>query len=439
MDTKITAEEKVVLGEIDSLKDDLVALASKLVSTRSVNPNYASADYQRELGGEGAATAVVADALADSDIALNAVSREQGRENLVGVIDAGDGPSLILNGHVDTVTAGNLDAWQRDPWSGEVAEGRVWGLGAADMKGPIAAGAIACKALSRHRDLLGGKVLLQCVIGEETSEGELGAVAVLEDGYRADAAICMEPTGILTEEGETRLMLAPAAAGTLVMRLSVEGQAVHAASRHEVIRPVSRNRPGVPAWEKGLMICDALARLEDAWGFSKFSPYYEPGKFIINPGVVHSRAKGAESAFFIADAFDAEFVIFYSPHDSAETARNEILSCIEDACRGDEWLSQHPPKVEWLPSIPGTLMAPDHPLLAVTEKAITDLRGSQPEMRGLASGCDGGWLTEAGIPTLVYGPGAIASAHSPNEYVQVDHLLEAAKVYALAALRFCAP
>jgi acetylornithine deacetylase len=429
------ARERELLAEVERLEPQLVELACGLIRTRSVNPSYPAVDYAAEVGGEGACTALIAAALEGEGIELDHFGREAGRENLAAVLrGSGGGRTLVLNGHVDTVSAGDPEAWRADPFSGHVEDGRVWGLGAADMKGPVAAGAIALKALARKGGLR-GDVVLQCVVGEESSEADMGCRAVIEAGYTGDAGICMEPTGQVVD-GEPVLTLAPVSFGTLILRFTVEGRAVHAGRRREVVHPTEGPRPGVSAWEKGLLLTEALQRLETAWGFSKRSPYYPPGQFILNPGVIRSRPKGADSAFFVPDEFVAEYVIFYSPHDPREAVREEILECLRGACAQDDWLAEHPPAIEWLPSIPASDVG-DHPLLGITGDAAASVTGARPHVQGLVAGCDAGWLCEAGIPTLVYGPGDIANAHSPNESVAVADLVQAAKVYALAALRFC--
>jgi acetylornithine deacetylase len=432
-----TQRQQALLETVDALEGELVALASALIGTRSVNPRYPSADYGVEIGGEGACTALVAEVLAPSGIDVHRFARERGRENLGAVLrGTGGGRRLVLNGHVDTVVPGDLKAWDRDPWSGEVADGRVWGLGASDMKGPIAAGVIAMLALAEHRAGLRGDVVLQCVVGEETSEAELGALAALDEGYTGDAGICMEPTGQLVD-GRHVLTLAPVALGTLLLRFTVEGRAVHAGRRREVIYPTDGPRPGVSAWEKGLLLTRALADLERSWAFSKSSPFYPSGQFILNPGVIHSHPRGADSAFFIPDEFTAEYIVFYSPHDPREAVREEIEACLRAACARDEWLCEHPPSLEWLPTIPAADAGVDHRLFGVAEEAIRTIVSERPRIQGLVAGCDAAWMCERGIPTLIYGPGDIANAHSPNESVAVADLLQAAKVYALTALRFC--
>jgi formylaminopyrimidine deformylase len=431
-----TELERDVLAEVQRLEPQLVDLACELVRTRSVNPSYPAVQYDAEVGGEGACTAVIAAALEGEGIELDRFGRAPGRENLAAVLrGSGGGRTLVLNGHVDTVSPGDSAAWRSEPLSGHVEDGRVWGLGASDMKGPVAAGAVALKALARHSSGLRGSVVLQCVVGEESSEADMGARAVIEAGYTGNAGICMEPTGQMVG-GDPRLTLAPVSFGTLILRFTVEGRAVHAGRRREVMHPTAGPRVGVSAWEKGLLLTSALQRLEAAWGFSKRSPYYPPGQFVLNPGVVRSRAKGADSAFFVPDEFVAEYVIFYSPHDPREAVRAEVLECLRGACAQDDWLSEHPPVVEWLPSIPASDVG-DDPLLGIASDAIATVTGEHPSLQGLVAGCDAGWLCEAGIPTLVYGPGDIANAHAPDESVSIAELVQAAKVYALTALRYC--
>jgi acetylornithine deacetylase len=425
------------VAAIDDLSDRVVELTSRLIRTRSVNPRYPSAEYEAEVGGEGAVTALLEEVLVPAGVETRRFAREPGRDNLGARLKGiGGGRTLVLNGHVDTVVAGDLAQWDRDPWSGEVADGRVWGRGAADMKGPIAAGAIALLALATHHERLRGDVVLQCVVGEETSEAELGALAALDEGFVGDAGICMEPTGQLVQDRRV-LTLAPVALGTLMLRFTVEGRTVHAGRRREVIYPTDGPRPGVSAWEKGLLLTRALAELEQSWGLSKRSPFYPPGQFILNPGVITSRARGAESAFFIPDEFAAEYIVFYSPHDPRDAVREEIEQCLRTAAQRDEWLRAHPPAIEWLPTIPAADAGVDHPLYEIARRAIADVAGEPPLVQGLVAGCDAAWMCERGIPTLIYGPGDIAHAHAPNECVAIEDLVQAAKVYALTALRFC--
>ena len=204
----------------------------------------------------------------------------------------------MFNGHVDTVAAVNLETWQHDPWCGRAENDTVFGLGATDMKGAIAASVIAVRALVSTGVPLRGNVILQCAIGEESSEYEIGTRACVEEGFTGDAGICMEPTRQFVNDQLT-LALAPVSLGTLVMRLTVKGLTVHAGRRREVLYPTGAPRPGVSAFEKGLLLVLALARLENNWVFTKRSPFYPRRQFVLNPGVVRAEPHGTGSAFFV--------------------------------------------------------------------------------------------------------------------------------------------
>jgi acetylornithine deacetylase len=105
---------------------------------------------------------------------------------------SGGGPCLMLNGHIDVVPPGDLNAWTNDPYSRHVQNGMLYGRGSCDMKGGLVAALFAIRALRRVK--LRGDVLLACVAGEE--DGGLGSYALLRRGWRADACVIPEPTSL---------------------------------------------------------------------------------------------------------------------------------------------------------------------------------------------------------------------------------------------------
>ena len=221
------------------------------------------------------------------------------------------------------------------------------------------------------------------------------------------------------------------------MRLTVKGLTVHAGRRREVLYPTGAPRPGVSAFEKGLLLVSALARLENNWVFTKRSPFYPRGQFVLNPGVVRAEPHGTGSAFFVPDTFTAEYVIYYPPEEDREAVREEIVNCLKATSEQDEWLVEQPPRIEWLPSFPPSTSGTDHQLFADMTAVIETVTGTPAHIQGIACGCDATFLCEAGMNAVIYGPGDLSNAYRPNESVSVDELVEAAKVYALSALRFC--
>ena len=159
------------------------------------------------------------------------------RPNVVGVLAGGgqkdgEGHSLLLNAHVDTVEVGDPAAWTRDPLGGEVEGDLLYGRGSCDMKGGLVTYLAALDTLAALRVGLRGDVTVAPTIGEE--DGGVGALATILRGYRADAVLITEPT---------RLALVTAQGGSLVFRLTVTGRSAHAAERDEGVSALEKFVP----------------------------------------------------------------------------------------------------------------------------------------------------------------------------------------------------
>jgi acetylornithine deacetylase len=178
------------------MRDLLVEVLSGLVRIPSINPNYPGCVYEELVGGETAANEFLAGHYADAGLKVSWVERDKGRANLVGVAAGSGGSgakSLALNGHVDVVPPGDLSQWTTgDPFSGQVADGRVYGRGAVDMKGGLVAALLAAAALQHAGVGLEGDLILHSVAGEETGDHDVGVNAVIEAGFGGDAAIVGE-------------------------------------------------------------------------------------------------------------------------------------------------------------------------------------------------------------------------------------------------------
>lgn len=163
---------------------------------------------------------------------------------------AGGGRSLIVNGHIDVIDAGEPARWTSPPFDAEVVDGRIVGRGAADMKGGIAAAMVSHETLVGCGVRLGGDVIFQVVPDEET--GGMGTIAAAERGYRAEAALVVEPSG---------LDIWTVTRGILHARPAIIGRSAHA----EVTQPDWRAGGGVNANHKALPIAAALVALGDRW------------------------------------------------------------------------------------------------------------------------------------------------------------------------------
>jgi acetylornithine deacetylase len=329
-----------------------------------------------------------------------------------------EGPSLILNGHVDVVPAGDLDRWSVSPWRGTVRDGRVYGRGAADMKGGLCCALYAVRALRAAGVELAGSVVIQSVVGEE--DGGVGTLAAIERGPTADAAIVLEPTA---------LAVAPAQAGALSFRITVPGRAAHGALRTEGVNPLD-HVGGINA-----ALRDLERRRNARLQHRLFSSYEIP--FAISIGKV---AAGAWASS-VPERLVLEGRYGIGIGEDSREAERAFEAAIAAAARDDAWLREHPPVVEWWGARfePAAIPA-DHPLVSVLSGAVEAVSGEPPPIRGMPYGADMRLLVREGrTPTVLFGPGDIRRAHVPDEYVPIADLVAATRALVLTVLRFCAP
>ncbi len=167
----------------------------------------------------------------------------------------GGGRSLHLTGHVDVVPVESEERWTHDPWGGEIAEGRMWGRGAGDMKAGIAAYLVAVEALQATGAELRGDVLFTSVIEEEC--GGNGMRAVLQAGYTADGTLIGEPTDLRVHVNGV---------GVIWARLTARSEGAHAAYASEHPGPVDQIMPAV----------QGLRALEEALNDETSRPSVQP-------------------------------------------------------------------------------------------------------------------------------------------------------------------
>lgn len=432
------AEIATVRAAVGDHRDELIALVRALVSHPSENPKLLA-----EAGAQVRATAAEAacqDAISAELVALGfQIDRFEalpGRDDVVGrLAGAGGGRSLILNGHVDVVPAGDASAWPHDPWGGELEGGNLWGRGACDMKGGIGCGIVALRTLQALGVRLAGDVVFQSVVDEET--GGPGTRAALTRGHVADAAIVLEPTArtIVTVEG-----------GLEWVRVVVRGRTGHSAVRYRSVHAGGRGE-AVSAIEKAMKLLAAVAELERHWAVHKLHPLMPRGITTINPGVIAGGSGGGADGMpngMIAYSNFADYCALglslkYLPDERGEDVKAEFEQYIARVAAADPWLREHPPEIEWGVagvSFPPSEVQSDHPLVTALSGAFEAVAG-EPRLAGFEAVSDLAWLAEAGIPAVLYGPGDFAQAHSSAEYVAVDDLVEVTTVVALAICDWC--
>jgi len=427
-------------ARIDALRDDAVELLAELVRVDSTNPSFTGVDRASVIGGETRCNEILGERYEQAGLETHWVAPDPERKNLVGVRrGSGGGRSLILNGHVDTVPPVEPDSWINGrPWNAEVRDGRLFGLGSTDMKGSDVAMWLVAQVLADEDVMLRGDLQLHSVIGEEMMEHRLGTTACVEAGFRADAAVVTEPTSF-----PSPLTVSPVAPGNWYLRITVEGKSTHCGNRPLAIRPGGPGDAiGVNALEKAVKIVVALQELEAQWGMTKSHPYFWPGFFSLLPGVFHADP-GVPIPFYFANHAEVSYSIWYPPQEDAGEVAQEIESYVLGASALDPWLAEHPPQFEWLNNWPPMSTAWEHPVVQTMVRAHERTAGvtipppspQHPVNFGAAS--DGSFLEDAGIPSVVFGPGDLKLAHCKDESIDLDELVSAAKSLAACVVEWC--
>jgi len=422
-----------IITEVENLKDELIKLVVDTVRIPSINPTYPGIVREEVLGGESKVCEYLKPVMESIGLETDLWEEEKGRANLVGTYKGtGGGRSLIFNGHVDVVPPGPEDNWtMAGPWSGKIADGKIWGRGSCDMKGGNAAAIIALKALLKAGYKPKGDIFLENVVGEEMMNTEAGTGATIKRGYKADAAIVVEPSG-----PPYRLGIIPASPGVFYMVCTIKGKAVHASMRDELIRPGGGGaNVGVSSIDKAFIIYEGLKKLEEEWGQTKSHPMFtRPGHFTLHPGVITG---GPSGAFVISEESQIAYSIWHSPYDSEEEVKKEVEDQIFRFAQTDPWLRDNPPKVEWLLWWPPYDVPADAPICKAVATAYEGVFNQAPQYYGFAAVDDAAFLNRAGIPAITIGPGNLQVAHAPNEYVEISELIDAAKIYALTIAEWC--
>ncbi len=423
-----------IICTVDSLRDELVLLVSDIVQIPSVNPTLAGIQKEVVIGGETKVNRYLKGVMEAIGLKTDLWEEEKGRANLVGVYrGSGGGRSLIFNGHVDTVASGPESLWTvAGPWSGKVLDGKIYGRGATDMKGGDACMIMALKTLLKAGYRPRGDVILETVAGEEMMNTDVGTSMTVKRGYRADAAIVAEASA-----PPYRLAILTASPGVLIGRVTVKGKPAHTSMRDEVIRAGGRGPSvAVSAVDKAILVYQGLLKLEEEWGQTKGHPAFtRPGHFTICPTTF---AGGLGGIAFIPEECTIDYVIWHAPQDTAAQVKEEFERCIDRVAQTDTWLRQNPPTVDW-----GTFWWPpydvpmDSPIVTACATAYESALNEPARFYGFTAVDDATFLNQAGIPAITLGPGSIEIAHTANEYVEIEDLLDATKIFALTMVEWC--
>jgi succinyl-diaminopimelate desuccinylase len=371
-----------------------ISLLKDLIRIPSVNPP----------GNERSVAERLADELRAAGVEVELRDVLPGRPNLVARLGSGRSPHLWLNGHLDTVGIGEPEDWTHDPFAAEEVDGRIYGRGATDDKGGIAALVGGLLAVRRRDQPLAGTVSLTAVMGEEA--GNIGTRALIASGFRADLAIVGEYSGARR--------IAAGYRGCLWLTVTTRGRAAHGSRPHEGVNAVDSMTETV---------LPALRRLE--------FEYEEALEFLVtSPTVSVNTIRGGRAVNVIPDSCSAEIDVRLVPGQRTGDALAAVRRAL-DACDGV------PYSVEVLQSAEPFWTDTNTELVRSVRASIRDVLGVEADVFGKSGTADANIIASVlGIPVIAYGPGN-GSGHGPDEYVEVADVVEASRVVEAAIVRIC--
>lgn len=370
----------------------VLEVLTRLVSFQSVNPGGNEEEAARYIGEFMKAVGC--------EVTLQEV--EPGRPNVLAVLrGTGEAKAVILNTHIDVVPAG--EGWSGDPFQLRVEDGKAIGRGVMDAKGPLAAMMAAIEAIARSGKRLPGDIVLAAVVDEEAASKGAKALPV---NMEASLAVIGEATN---------RTLAIAHRGSIRPVLAAKGVAAHSSTPH-----LGKNAVSLMA--KAVVALDAFAERELAERRHPLTGQSSLAVTIMNGGIKES---------MIPDYCEALIDRRLIPGESEERAIQELMDVLEaeEALKGQLHIARMVPTT-------GAASETDvnHPVVKLCRDAISAVYGQQEtEVTGLTANCDMTHFAARGIPSVIYGPGDFSVAHKTDEWVTLDELLNAARVYARIA------
>ncbi|MHC4716414.1 MAG: M20 family metallopeptidase [Planctomycetota bacterium] len=430
----LRGDERKVLDALDAGADGLTSLTRDLVRIPSENtpPTGGEREAQEfirgwlgELGVEAELIDLDAvNGLAEHELFFRGEGYERrdyaDRPNLAARLGgAGGGPTLIVSGHIDTMPVGNT-RWTREPFGGQVEGGRVFGRGAMDMKGGIAAGLAALKAIRRAGVRLAGDVVFESVVDEEHG-GSNGTLANRLAGVNGDAAVIPEPTG---------LRLYSAHKGFRIVHLSLTTRGGMSFGGQDLPNPVEH---------VGSLIECFQAFRDRRRRTAPPAPEYaaDPDPVPVFMNKLQAGEFSLDIPMQVPETCTLEVYWQTLPGETREAVEGELFEHL------GRWVDEHPSlkafgiehrfSHRWMP---GSRTDPDARIVRTMRQAAGEVLGREVVPIGSPFPCDMFVFRHFGIDTVIFGP-AGACAHGSDEYVEIDSLMSTARTRALSILRFC--
>ncbi len=361
----------------------LLNLAKKLIQTNSESPP----------GREKEVADVIQNHMESYGMSSVSVGPET-RPNLILSTHEDEKGPLVLHGHMDTVPVGDLEKWEYNPFTAEVVNGRLYGRGACDMKGPVAA---LCETMIQFADK-NPKTPLHLLCTSDEESGCSGAEVVAHSGLLTGVkyGVCAEPTSLEVLVGER---------GMLWSKVVARGKSAHG------------SRP-----EEGLNAIQLCAKAIEVLSPLDYS--YEPdelmGTMTLNVGMI----QGGIKINVVPDYCEASLDMRTVKGQTVEGLHDEMRSRLKSA-----GLSENV-EIEYIHGKPAVITPRDSKIVEIALEAVQNVTGKKSIPTAATYGTDCSVLQpKIGIINVICGPGSIEQAHQPNEFISVDQLFQSVSVY----------
>lgn len=405
--------------QVEARRDTIVDFCRQLVQIRTVNPpgeNYAQlCDYLVRVIRTCDCDVEIVSVPAERAEELYWWGKDHPRMSVVGRYrnSRGDRAGLHLSGHYDTVPAGA--GWAHDPWAARIVDGRLYGLGASDMKGGLASILGVLRVLSDLRARLRGDLTFSFTPDEET-----GGMAGL--GYLAEQRLIRADLGIITEPAQPHTVKM-GHRGVLWVEITTRGRTAHGSVPYK----------GINAFDKMVKVAQALKQLEQQAISAKRTAYptmeeRQQAPAIMVGGVVQGGVKTNVVPDRVTVTVDRRLI----PEETLAEAFAEIQEAIAAIQRDDSELEV---ELKRTLNIEASAVPADHAICRAVAKAHAAVYATEPRIVLSPGFNDAHFLTrDLGVPCITYGPGTTGTAHAPDEYIVVEDLVKATAVLAEATL-----
>jgi succinyl-diaminopimelate desuccinylase len=378
-------------------KKELVDLTIRLVQTSTENPP----------GNEKVAAQFLKPLLSKMGFKVKIFLSPKERWNLIAEKRWGrGGRTLLFNGHLDVVPAGELSKWKYPPFQGKLSRGRIYGRGASDMKSGIASFLHALSMIDHSKISPHQGAIILHLVSDEESHGHQGMGFLTQrGGIYGDAALVGEPTD-----------LHPVVAhkGALWLRMSTFGKSAHSAKPHL----------GVNAIGKMMVLIDRLNSI----------PWEREHPLLGKPTLSIGTIRGGTKINIVPDRCDIEVDRRMLPGENREEVLGEMKKIL-DLIQSQDPLFQY--QMEEMDFAEASEVDPEEEIVKIGVQAIEKVIGKEPPLRAFSGFTDSRfYINQCHIPTLIFGPGDTSQIHTTDESVEVEALIQAAHIYAWIVINY---